>query len=294
MSLDRNQVSNPTLALINAAIKAAARLIGQLSARPRLAIILGSGFHSILDEMEVLARIPFNQLPGFPFPRVRGHEGQLLLSVLGGQPVLILSGRAHFYEGYSMAQITFPVRVLAHLGIQALLITNASGAVNPRFRPGDFMYLADHVNFMGENPLRGECARDESCFTDLTHVYDPRLNQLLRQAARQTKTRLHPGVYLAVSGPTYETPAEIRAFRKLGADAIGMSTVPEAIVARHCGLRVAALACITNFAAGKNPKPISHTEVLAMGESVREKAVRLLLNFVQLYSKRGEPSSGPE
>jgi purine-nucleoside phosphorylase len=175
--------------------------------------------------------------------------------------------------------------VLAAFGIRDLLLTNAAGGINRRFRPGDFMSLTDHINLMPENPLRGELAPDQTRFVDLSHTYDKALNALLKKAAKKTSARLHSGVYLAVAGPCYETPAEIRAFVRLGADAVGMSTVPEAIVARQCGLKVVALSCITNLAAGRSKEPLSHAEVLATGERVKRTATELLRSFAGLYAQ---------
>src|ERR1051325_2461542 len=212
--------------------------------RPTLALVLGSGFHHVLGELEVDAEISYAKLPGFPPVGVSGHTVQLLVGRLGGAPVIVLSGRAHFYEGHPMTLVTFAVRALAAYGIRDLLLTNAAGGLNRKFRAGDFMILTDHINFMGTNPLRGAPMPDLPRFVDLTCVYDPGLRRLLHRAGRQCRLKLRSGVYLAVSGPSYETPAEIRAFARLGADAVGMSTVPEAIVARQCGLRVAGLSCI--------------------------------------------------
>ena len=183
-----------------------------------------------------------------------------------------------------METVTFPTRVLAALGIRDLVLTNAAGGLNRRFRPGDFMRLTDHLNFMGANPLRGPCAPGLTRFLDLTQVYDPALGDLLDQAAKQARVRWHRGVYLALSGPTYETPAEIRAFAKLGADAVGMSTVPEAIVARHHGLRVAAVSCISNLAAGLSPHPLSHEEVLATAAKASRHTGALLEEFARRYA----------
>jgi purine-nucleoside phosphorylase len=194
---------------------------------------------------------------------------------------LVLSGRSHYYEGYTLEEVTYPIRVLSACGIRTVVLTNAAGGINHRYRPGDFMSLKDHLNWMGGNPLRGSLRGGETGFVDLSETYDPALNRRLHQAARKTGVRLHSGVYIAVPGPCYETPAEIRAFARLGADAVGMSTVPEAIVARHCGLRVAALSCITNYAAGRGAEPISHSEVLAVGEQSKAQAVRLLSEFVR-------------
>ena len=264
---------------------AASRLRKLSKLRPSLAVVLGSGFQHALAGMAVAAKIAYAKLPGFPPIGVGGHAGQLLIGHLGRTPVLILSGRAHFYEGRSMEQVTFPLRVLAEFGIRDLLLTNAAGGINRRFRPGDFMYLTDHINFMGANPLRSVRLPGQSRFVDLTQTYDARLNGLLRKATRQSGARLHGGVYLAVGGPSYETPAEIRAFARLGADAVGMSTVPEAIVGRQCGLNVAAISCITNLAAGRSSGGLSHAEVLESAEKVQTLAAHLLKNFARLYGQ---------
>ena len=253
--------------------------------RPALALVLGSGFQDVVSRMKIHCRIPYSKLPGFPRPGVSGHAGEVLAGAFGGTPVLVLSGRAHFYEGHPMETVTFAVRTLAEFGVRDLLLTNAAGGIHRRFRPGDFMGLRDHINLMGTNPLRGEAALDRERFVDLTQTYDPRLRRLLRKAATRARARFHSGVYLAVSGPSYETPAEIRAFARLGADAVGMSTVPEAIVARQCGLRVAGLSCITNLAAGRSRGTLSHREVLETAARVREKAARLVELFVKFYAQ---------
>ncbi|MSR43169.1 MAG: purine-nucleoside phosphorylase [Pedosphaera sp.] len=253
--------------------------------RPRLALVLGSGFNAVLDRVEIAACLPYSKLPGFPSTRVTGHDGRAILGKLAGVPVLILSGRAHYYEGHELARVTFPIRVLAEYGIESLLLTNAAGGINRKFHPGDFIRLTDHINFMGANPLRGPIVEGRSHFVDLTQVYDPALATFLQRAAKSAGAKLHAGVYLAVSGPSYETPAEIRAFARLGADAVGMSTVPEAIVARQCGLRVAGLSCITNAAAGQSPHALSHAEVLAMSRASGQRAMQLLENFATLYAK---------
>jgi purine-nucleoside phosphorylase len=264
---------------------AAARLRKLSKLRPSLALVLGSGFQHALAELRVAATVAYAKLPGFPLIGVSGHAGQLLIGHLDQTPVLVLSGRAHFYEGHTLERVTFPVRVLAEFGIRDLLLTNAAGGVNRRFHPGDFMCLTDHINFMGANPLRGEPLPGRPRFVDLTQTYDEGLNRLVKKAARQSGVRLHPGVYLAVSGPSYETPAEIRAFARLGADAVGMSTVPEAIVARQCGLKVAAVSCITNLAAGRSGGLLSHAEVLETAETVKTMAALLLNNFARLYGQ---------
>jgi purine-nucleoside phosphorylase len=264
---------------------AAARLKKVCRLRPTLAIVLGSGFHHVLSELEVEAEISYAKLPGFPPVGVSGHAGQLLIGRLGGTPVMVLSGRSHFYEGHSMEGVTFAVRVLAAYGVRALLLTNAAGGVNRAFRPGDFMVLTDHINLMGTNPLRGAPSPGLPRFVDLTCTYDKQLRGLLQRAGRQCGMKLQAGVYLAVCGPSYETPAEIRAFARLGADAVGMSTVPEAIVARQCGLKVAAVSCITNLAAGRSRQTLSHAEVLETAERVKHLAAQLLRNFAKLYGR---------
>ncbi|HEY1664021.1 MAG TPA: purine-nucleoside phosphorylase [Verrucomicrobiae bacterium] len=254
--------------------------------RPTLAIVLGSGFHHVLTELRVDKKISYAKIPGFPKPSVKGHAGELYFGHLGGTPVMVLSGRAHFYEGHPMERVTFAVRALAAFGIRDLLLTNAAGGINRKFRAGDFMALTDHINFMGTNPLRGAPVLGLNRFVDLSDTYDVGLYGLLFQAGKSCDLKLRRGVYLAVSGPSYETPAEIRAFAKLGADAVGMSTVPEAIVARQCGLKVAAVSCITNPGAGISKKQLSHDEVMQTAEKVKTLAAHLLKCFGQCYLKR--------
>jgi len=270
----------------SASIKtAAARLKKASPLRPRLALVLGSGFHHVLTELRVEKKIPYTHIPGFPKPTVSGHAGELCFGTLGGTPVLVLSGRAHFYEGHSVERVTFAVRTLAAFGIRDLLLTNAAGGLNKNFCAGDFMALTDHLNFMGVNPLRGPAIPGLMRFVDLTDTYDAELRRLLSRSARACGLKLRSGVYLAVSGPSYETPAEIRAFARLGADAVGMSTVPEAIVARQCGLKVAGISCITNLAAGISKEKLSHQEVLETAERVKTQAAALLKNFAKFYGE---------
>jgi purine-nucleoside phosphorylase len=263
----------------------AARLKKLSRLRPVLAVVLGSGFHHVLKRMRVDTRIPYTRLPGFPRTSVSGHAGELLFGHLGGTPVLVLNGRVHFYEGHPMDRVVFAVRALAAFGIRDLLLTNAAGGIRRGFRAGDFMIVSDHMNWMGANPLRGEAIPGLARFVDLTEAYDPGLRRLLARAARLSSVRVRTGVYLAVSGPTYETPAEVRAFARLGADAVGMSTVPEAIVARQSGMNVAALSCISNLAAGRARAPLSHAEVLETAERVKGTAADLLEAFGTLYGE---------
>jgi len=273
---------------------AAAKIRKLTRLRPALALVLGSGFQAAAREMKIDARIPYGRLPGFPAVGVSGHAGELLVGLLGGTPVMVFSGRAHYYEGHPMADVTFAVRVAAACGVRDLLLTNAAGGLNRAFRPGDFMILADHINFMGASPLRGAALPGLPRFVDLTRTYDVELSRLLAEAGRKCGARIHAGVYLAACGPNYETPAEIRAFARLGADAVGMSTVPEAIVARQCGLRVAALSCITNLAAGRSKQPLSHAEVLETAERVKGVAGRWLLEFAKAYGKKYVKRDSPE
>jgi purine-nucleoside phosphorylase len=264
---------------------AAAQLKKISPLRPALAIVLGSGFHHALTELRVAKKISYAKIPGFPKPTVNGHAGELYFGHLGRTPVIVLSGRAHFYEGHKMERVTFATRTLAAFGIKDLLLTNAAGGIAKNFRAGDFMVLTDHINLMGANPLRGGAISGLQRFVDLTETYDKKLRELLFRAGKISKLKLQSGVYLAVSGPSYETPAEIRAFAKLGADAVGMSTVPEAIVARQCGVRVAAISCITNLAAGIGKENLSHREVLETAERVGKSGARLIKNFAELYGK---------
>jgi purine-nucleoside phosphorylase len=263
----------------------AARLKKFSRLHPTLAIVLGSGFHHVLTELRVDKKIAYAKIPGFPKPTVSGHAGELYYGHLGKTSVLVLSGRAHFYEGYEMERVTFATRTLAAFGITDLLLTNAAGGINKNFRPGDFMVLTDHINFMGTNPLRGLPQKNLPRFVDLTETYDKKLRELLFKAGKISKLKLQRGIYLAVSGPSYETPAEIGAFAKLRADAVGMSTVPEAIVARQCGLRVAGISCITNLAAGISKENLSHAEVLETAERVKKSGAALIKNFAELYGK---------
>lgn len=245
---------------------------------PELLMVLGSGWGGLIeDEMEVEVRLPYATIPGFPVSTVPGHAGCLVLGRIAGSEVLVMQGRFHYYEGYSMDAVTFPVRVFHALGGKGLLLTNAAGGMDPHYRPGDLMLIRDHINFMGANPLRGP--NDERVgprFPDLTAAWDTGLQEALRAAAAAASVALREGVYLAVSGPNFETPAEIRAFAALGAQAVGMSTVPECLVARHAGLRVAGLSCITNVAAHEGAAPLSHEEVGEVASASRHRVAALI------------------
>ena len=262
-------------------------MLKRLGPAPSLAIVLGSGFQPILDSLTIEREITTRVLPGFPRMSVPGHQGRMVVARVSGLRVLFLAGRPHFYEGFTMDEVTFPVRLLAEYGVKSLLLTNAAGAIDPKFRPGDFMLVTDHINAMGVNPLRPcQSSADRlPAFQDLSAAYDPGMNHLLEITAKSAGIPLRQGVYIAVSGPSYETPAEIRAFRKWGAHAVGMSTVPEVIMARHIGLKVAAISCLTNMAAGMTRKPIDHKDVLDQGRRSGQKASQWLAHFVKLYGK---------
>jgi purine-nucleoside phosphorylase len=256
-------------------------MLGATPLRPRIAFVLGSGFGRVADTLRDVVTLPYRRIPGFAATAVEGHAGRVLAGCLDGAPVWLLCGRAHFYEGHTLDRVTFPIRALAAAGVRAVVLTNAAGGIRRGLRPGDFMRLTDHINFMGQNPLRGACPPGLVRFVDLSQVYDTTLGRVLDAAGRSIGRPLKRGVYLAVSGPSYETPAEIRAFRRLGADAVGMSTVPEAIVARQCGLRVAGLSCITNLAAGLSRAPLSHAEVLRTSARTGRDAARLVTAVAQ-------------
>jgi purine-nucleoside phosphorylase len=252
--------------LIAEAASAVARRLGSLE--PRAAIVLGSGLGFLADEARGAVRIPYAEIPGFPQPGVAGHKGELVAGTLDGVLVLIQSGRFHLYEGHQADVAALPVRVMATLGVRTLIVTNAAGGVRLTFRPGTLMLIADHINLMFRNPLTGPVLEGEERFPDMSEPYDATLRTLAREAAREAKIPLEEGVYAGLLGPSYETPAEIRMLQRLGADAVGMSTVPEVIVARARGMRCLGFSTITNLAAGISPAPLSHQEVLQVGREV--------------------------
>jgi purine-nucleoside phosphorylase len=252
--------------LIAEAASVVARRLGSLE--PRAAIVLGSGLGFLADEARGAVRIPYAEIPGFPQPGVAGHKGELVAGTLDGVPVLIQSGRFHLYEGHEADVAALPVRVMATLGVRTLIVTNAAGGVRLTFRPGTLMLIADHINLMFRNPLTGPVLEGEERFPDMSEPYDATLRTLARDAAREAKIPLEEGVYAGLLGPSYETPAEIRMLQRLGADAVGMSTVPEVIVARARGMRCLGFSTITNLAAGISTAPLSHQEVLQVGREV--------------------------
>lgn len=250
---------------------------------PELVVVLGSGLGALADSPEAKAglSIPFTELPGFPEPTVAGHGGKLVFCEFEGHKVALQAGRFHFYEGHPMPLVVAPMRLYGRLGAKAVLLTNAAGALNPAFGVGDLMALTDHINLFGTNPLIGPNVEPGPRFPDMTAVYDPTFREHLQACARQLGQTLREGVYLGLTGPSYETPAEIRAFRTMGADAVGMSTVPEAIVARHEGMRVAGISCLCNMAAGILPQALTHQEVLEAGAAAAGRFEALIRAFVR-------------
>ena len=250
--------------------------------RPLVGVVLGSGLGAWGDSLAGLRKVPYAAIPHMPVSAVIGHAGNLCLGQVDGLEVACLQGRVHLYEGHAPDRVVFGVRLLARLGCRAVLLTNAAGGIRSDFAPGDLMLIKDHLNLSGKNPLAGP-NEDElgPRFPDMTHPYDPRLGALAREAAMDAGTHLHEGVYAALLGPTYETPAEIAMLRTLGADAVGMSTVPEIIALRHMRVRAAAVSCITNLAAGLSPTELDHAEVEATAKRTREVFVKLLSSWVR-------------
>jgi len=246
---------------------------------PRLGLVLGSGLGALADELEGLQRVPYASIPHHPTSAVAGHAGNLCLGELAGVPVACMQGRVHAYEGHALSRVVFGVRLLAELGCRAVLLSNAAGGIAESLNAGDLMLIEDHLNLMGDNPLRGATARGPR-FPDMSRAYDPELGQLCALAAQQAGVKLGRGVYAGLLGPSYETPAEIRMLRTLGADAVGMSTVPEVIALRQMGVRVAGVSCITNLAAGRSSEPLSHAEVEATAQRVKADFIRLFKGWV--------------
>ena len=237
---------------------------------PVIAVVLGSGLGDFANRLNGATSINYTELPNWPTSNVIGHEGRLAMGTLGSKRVAALSGRAHFYEGHDLRTVTFAARVVARLGVKTLILTNAAGGINTALKPGTLMVMDDHINLLGSNPLVG--ANEDAFgarFPDMSEVYSKRLRALADQVAAEQGLRIGHGVYVAVHGPSYETPAEIRFLRTIGADAVGMSTVPEAIVARHMGIEVLGISCISNAAAGVLPQPLNHNEVMEVARQVR-------------------------
>jgi purine-nucleoside phosphorylase len=260
----------------------AARIIrSRTTETPRIAIVLGSGLGAFADDFEDAVGIPYEDITGFSRSTAEGHAGRLVIGKIDQVPLMAMQGRVHFYEGYSLEQVTFPIRVFKLLGIKTLILTNASGGVNVQFTQGALMIISDHLNLLGDNPLRGpNDARFGPRFPDMTAVYSPELQEIVIEEAKLLNVEVRRGIYAALGGPSYETPAEIHLMRNLGADAVGMSTVPEAIVARQMDIEVLGISCITNMAAGISDEPINHDDVMATGDRVRTTFTQLLRKVV--------------
>ncbi|XWN52475.1 purine-nucleoside phosphorylase [Anoxybacillus flavithermus] len=270
-----------------AAIEQAAQFLKEkFPTSPQIGLILGSGLGVLADEIEQAIKIPYSDIPNFPVSTVEGHAGQLVYGQLEGATVVVMQGRFHYYEGYSFDKVTFPVRVMKALGVEQLVVTNAAGGVNESFEPGDLMIISDHINNMGGNPLIGP--NDSALgvrFPDMSEAYSKRLRQLAKDVANDIGLRVREGVYVANTGPAYETSAEIRMIRVMGGDAVGMSTVPEVIVARHAGMEVLGISCISNMAAGILDQPLTHDEVIETTEKVKADFLRFVKAIVRNMAK---------
>jgi purine-nucleoside phosphorylase len=252
--------------------------------KPEVGVVLGSGLGEFADTLEDKTVIPYEEIPHFKRVSVVGHAGRLVIGKVGGKPVAVMQGRYHFYEGHDISDVVFPVRVLCGLGIGKLLLTNAAGGINSMLVAGDLMIIRDHINMMGVNPLRGENdARLGTRFPDMSHVYDERLIGIIAGRMAEMGLGVKKGVYLALTGPSYETPAEIRMLSVMGADAVGMSTVPEAVAARHMGVSVAGISCVSNLAAGISKTPLTHEEVTETGNRVKGHFIKLLTQSIPLF-----------
>jgi len=256
---------------------AARFLLEQTSLRPKIGLVLGSGLGAFADELSDAVRVPYSQIPSFPLSTAIGHTGQMVIGKVGNVPAAVMQGRVHLYEGYSAEQVGFPVRVLGGMGVRALIVTNAAGGINTKYTQGALVVISDHINLQGQNPLVG--ANDERFgprFPDMTQAYWKPYREMALKAARKLGKTVHEGVYAGLLGPSYETPAEIRYLRMIGADLVGMSTIPEVITARHMGMKVLGISCVTNMAAGILDQPLNHQEVLDTAERVKEDFVGLL------------------
>ena len=248
---------------------------------PEIGIILGSGLGELADKDSKYA-IPYSDIPHFVSSTISGHKGQLVFTNIEDRSVVMMQGRNHYYEGYSMEEITYPIKVMRALGVKTIILTNAAGAINKSFQPGDLMVITDHINFMGNNPLIGpNDFRIGPRFPDMSEIYNKNLIKIVDAAARHLKIDVKHGVYIATTGPSYETPAEVKMARTMGADAAGMSTVPEAIVANYCGMNVIGISCITNYASGISSRKLSHEEVIETAAKVKENFIKLILLLLQ-------------
>jgi purine-nucleoside phosphorylase len=273
--------------LYSRAEEAARTIRGRTATEPQIAIVLGSGLGGFADEFEDSVALPYRDIPGFVSSTAQGHVGSLVIGKVEGVPVVAMQGRVHYYEGYSLEEVTFPIRTFKLLGIKTLILTNAAGGIDVQLSQGALMVISDHLNLMGVNPLRGP--NDERFgprFPDMSEVYSRDLQELATEEARALGITARRGIYAALQGPSYETPAEIHMLRAFGADAVGMSTVPEAIIARQMGMKVLGISCITNMAAGISESPINHEEVMETGQKVRESFTQLLRRVIASVTKQ--------
>lgn len=259
----------------------AAFLKERMTSKPETAIILGSGLGHLADEIEVESEIAYSEIPNMPVSTVEGHSGKLLFGKLGGKEILAMQGRFHYYEGYSMKEVTFPIRVMYELGIKNLLVSNAAGGMNPAFHVGDLMVINDQINMFPENPLRGKNFPTGPRFPSMHQAFDPEFIKIVDEASSKLGIKIFKGVYLGTQGPTFETPAEYRAFRALGADAVGMSTVPEVIVAVHCGIRVFGISVITDLGGFDEAVKVSHEEVQAAADAAQPRMTALMKELIK-------------
>ncbi|NMW84773.1 purine-nucleoside phosphorylase [Peptoniphilus sp. AGMB00490] len=254
----------------------------RISLEPEIGIVLGSGLGDFADSIENKIEIPYKDIPGFPVSTVKGHDGKLIFGKIKSKNVCVMKGRIHFYEGYEISDVVYPIKVLADLGIKTLILTNAAGGVNMDFKPADLMIITDHINLMGKNPLIGP--NDDAIgprFPDMTDLYTPELVNIAENSAKKLGINIRKGVYMYFTGPTYETAAEVKMARTLGADAVGMSTVPEAIIARHRGLKILGISTITNMSTGILDTPLDHAEVVEVGKEVAGKFKELLKEIIE-------------
>lgn len=252
-----------------------------ITRQPELGLILGSGLGVLAEKIENPTTIPYKDIPNFPISTVEGHAGELVIGKIHGKYVILMNGRFHMYEGYAVETVSFPVRVMKALGVESLLVTNAAGGINTSYAPGDLMLIKDHINLTSRNPLIGPNVDSLGArFPDMSEAYSRELRDIAKQVAKEQDIPIQEGIYIGLLGPTYETPAEIRMMRILGADAVGMSTVPEVIVARHAGLKVLGISCISNMASGILNQPLSHIEVMETTERVKEKFLNLVLGII--------------
>lgn len=263
-------------------VQAAVRFLNSSTKfRPKVGLVLGSGLGAFADKIDQRKVIPYSSIPHFPQSTVEGHSGNLVLGKCDGTEIAVMQGRVHYYEGYSMKEVTFPTKVLARFGVQRLILTNAAGGIDKKFKAGRLMVIEDHLNLQSTNPLLGPNeGRFGPRFFDMSEAYDSKMRVIVLTAAKKLRLTIHRGVYAGLTGPSYETPAEIRLLRGLGADAVGMSTVPEVIVANHMGVKCLGISCITNMAAGVLKQKINHEEVMLTGERVKDEFIRLLRTII--------------